>query len=218
MRDYDSQVQYFIDRHTGNCSVTSLSNVTRFLFEAERSESGELQLESPNQLFFLNNEFNFSYEGVSKVRGVDVDSWVSFGDSTSVGVTGNNITDATIEVFFTQPGYTVVTDRSESSDPVPWRLIVRGMISARNFSNPTQTITLNVSVESDVYDFSASEHSYDVFDVSQCFNYDQYHTLVLLFETPRVGIDFGTFRSNLRSEIMKLTNLKPLQVNNIHVS
>lgn len=214
VHDFDSQLQYVINRHVSSCNVTTLSQAYTgdVIFDGDDNP----RIASPGRFFFLNIGLNYSYEGVSTVRGVAVDSWVASVDSLQLNQY-TNLTDGVYEVFFTRPEYTVTTDRSAGESVIPWRVNWRGLLL---YSAPDYNMSgsMNVSYEMDFFDFSSSEPPYDAFDVSFCSDPDQSNTLALRFGVPREGIDFSTFRTNLRASIVAVTKLKPLQVNNIHVS
>ncbi len=209
VHDFESQLQYIINRHDGSCNITTLSQP--FLGDVELDEEGNANLISPRTIFFQHKDLNYSYEGVSTVRGVEVDSWIASPDFFQFNAV-SNITNGVFEIFFTRPGYNITTDRSAGASVVLWRIIVSGEVSNAIIGS------VNVSYEMDFFDFSTSEPPYDVFDVSVCFDPEESHTLLLLFEVPRLGIDFSTFRTNLRASLVNATGLRPVQVNNIRVS
>ena len=152
---------------------------------------------------------------MSTVRGVEVDSWISIRD-LQIWNPRVNLTDAIVEVFFTRPQYMINTVHSSGDSIIPWRFKTRGLVS---YLNGSEIIKVNISFQMDLFDFSAGEPPYDVFDTSKCLSSDQVYTLILAIKTSNVGIDFLQFRTNLRSSIIGyIPNLKPLQVNNIHVS
>lgn len=211
VHDFDTQLQYIINRHTSNCTVSTLDK--GFFGDLTKDEGGNPQLRPPNQLFFFRG-LNYTYKGVSTVRGVEVDSWIATSEFIVLSPV-LNITNGIYEVFFTRPGYTVSTDRSPGESMVPWRVIVTGTYYLDDDGNITSG---NSSFELDYFDFSASEPPYDSFDVSVCASAEESHTVVFVFETPVIGIDFSIFRTNIRKSIVQATKLKPLQVNNIQVS
>ena len=217
IHDFDSQVEYFIHRHTSNCTAQTLGSFPigeDILFD----EASMVSIASPNQLFLLSQDFNYTYEGVTTVRGVEVDSWISVREMETFNT--GNLTDGVFEIFFTRPEYSIRTDRSgDVGVPVPWRVNLRGLFSYFNFSTGQSVVMeRNVSFTSDFFDFAAGEPPYDAFDVSVCFNGDDLHTVIVYFNTTRVGIDFSTLRTNLRAGVVNVTGVRPLQVNNIHVS
>lgn len=151
------------------------------------------------------------------MRGVEVESWVSIRDAQVINPFVN-VSNAVYEIFFTRPGYRIQTDRSAGTEVVPWRMILRGVVTY--FVNVTTglTNTTNLNYVADYFDFSASEPPYDVYDTAVCFSGNQTHTVILVLPVPVEGIDFSILRTNLRAGLVKATNLKPLQVNRIQVS
>ena len=210
IHDFGTSVQYIVGNRIKNCSARPLEEFAPYFFDIGTDDGGNYQLVSPNNFFFLGNEFNYSYEGVSNVRGVEVDSWVSVRDFERVAG-AINLTDAIYEVFFTRPEWVYVTDRSIKSDPVPWRIKVTGTI---NFLN----ISLNQTFEMDFFDFSTEEPPYDVFDISSCSEPDDFYTLILIIPGQEKGLDFGQLRRNIRTSVSNYTGLRPLQIGNIQVS
>ena len=215
IHDFSTSVQYVVNNQVLECSAQSLDNASPYFYDIATDGDG-VQLVSPNNFFFLGSEFNYSYEGVSNIRGVDVDSWVSVRDFERVSA-AVNLTNGVYEVFFTRPGWIYSTDRSINSDPVPWRIIFTGKVNYRNISSNTFH-TRNGTYELDFFDFSTDEPPYDAFDISSCSAPDDYYVLVLLIPGNETGIDFGQLRRNIRTSVSDYTGLRPLQIGNIQVS
>ena len=216
IHDFSTSVQYAVGTRVRSCTAIPLKQVAPYFFDVATGDDGTLQIVSPNNFFFLGNEFNYSYEGVSRIRGVDVDSWVSVRNFERL-TSGINLTDAIYEVFFTRPGWVYSTDRSINTDPVPWRMKISGMISILNVSDNSTTITINGTFLRDYFDFSAEEPNYDAFDISLCSGPDDYHTILMLIPGQEKGIDFGQLRRNIRTSVSNYTGLRPLQIGNIQV-
>ena len=216
IHDFNTSVQYVISNQIVNCSARSLSEASPFFFDITTNNSDTPQLVSPNNFFFLGSEFNYSYEGVSSIRGVDVDSWVSVRDFERVAG-AVNLTDTVYEVFFTQPGRTYFTGRSVNTAPVPWRIKITGGVSILN-STDNSTVKFNGSYQADFFDFSTEEPPYDAFDISSCSAPDDFFTMILTIPGQERGIDFGQLRRNIRTSVSNYTDLRPLQIGNIQVS
>ena len=210
IHDLSTSVQYFINNQANNCSAASFEGYGPYLFDLTTDDSGTLQLVSPNNFFFLGNEFNYSYEGVSNIRGVDVDSWVSIRDFEKISLL--NYTDIIYEVFFTRPGWIYATDRSINTDPVPWRIKFSGSQYQEYIG------TSNTSFEMDLFDFSTDEPPYDAFDISSCSVPEDFYTMILIIPGQERGIDLGQLRKNIRTSVTNYTGLRPLQIGNIQVS
>lgn len=215
VHDFDTQVEYVINRHTSNCTVTSLSDGNLVDFDQIMDEEeGDVKLISPRQFFLLGDEFNYTYEGVTTVRGAKVDAWVSVNNFEHFS-RNSNLTDIIVEFFFTRPEYSLSSIHSAGEKAVPWAIKLSGVII--NFTD-TKPVSRKISFEVDIFDFSTNEPSYDIYDVSVCLSDDDVYTLVVFFNLPLEGIDLTMLRTNIRSSIIAYTNLKPLQVNNIQVS
>ena len=206
IHDFNTSVQYVINNRITKCSTHPLPQVSPLFFDVTTDNNGTLQLVSPNNFFFLGNEFNYSYEGVSNVRGVDVDSWVSVRDFEKVAE-AVNLTDTIYEVFFTRPGWIYATDRSINTDPVPWRI---KLVSTDNATKK--------SFEMDFFDFSTDEPPYDAFDISSCSDSEDFYTMILIIPGQERGIDLGQLRRNIHTSVTNYTGLRPLQIGNIQVS
>lgn len=213
VHDFDTQLEFLIFRHVSSCNVSVLSQ--SFGGDVIFDDDGNPQLITPSR-FFLLEGFNYSYEGVTRVRGTEVDSWIAVADFIRLSSYGN-LTDGVVEVFFTRPEYNIVTDRSADGMQVPWRVNLRGLVM---YDYPLLNVSgsMDVDYELDYFDFSASEPPFDAYDISVCFDSDESVTLGLRFEVALEGISFRTLRTNIRASLVAATKLKPLQVNNIHVS
>ena len=209
-------MQYVVNNRVSDCNAQSLKDSAPFFFDITTDVSDTLQLVSPNNFFFLGSEFNYSYEGVSNIRGVDVDSWVSVRNFEKF--TGAiNFTDIIYEVFFTRPDWVYTTDRSINTDPVPWRIVIDGTLNFPNFNDSSIT-KYNTTLEMDFFDFSTEEPPYDAFDISTCSAPDDFYTMILIIPGQERGIDFGQLRRNIRMSVSNYTGLRPLQIGNIQVS
>ena len=218
IHDFDTSVQYLVGTQVLNCSAQpfSQSQFTPFFPDIVSNDDGSFQLVSPTNFFFLGSEFNYSYEGVSNIRGVDVDSWVSVRDFERLAA-AVNLTNGVYEVFFTRPGWIYSTDRSINSDPVPWRINIVGGMSILNMTD-NSTFQVNGTFQLDYFDFSTDEPNYDAFDiVSLCAAPEDYHTILLIIPGQEKGIDFGQLRRNIRTSVSNYTGVKPLQIGNIQV-
>ena len=212
IHDLSTSVQYTIIDQATDCSVQSLEEYAPYLMDITISDEGTLQLVSPNNFFFLGSEFNYSYEGVSNVCGVDVDSWISVRDFERVADTVN-YTDVVYEVFFTRPDWIYTTDRSINTDPVPWHIKLSGTARYSEYIDAS-----NISFEMDFFDFSTDEPPYDAFDISSCSAPEDFYTIILIIPGQERGIDFGQLRRNIRTSVTNYTGLRPLQIGNIQVS
>ena len=213
VHDFTQGVQFRISQTTNKCVVTPLSNLTRGLRFDFDTNSDTPSIASPNQLLLLENFFNYSYEGVSTIRGIEVDSWVSVRDFESLP--GNvNLTNAVYEAFFTRPGVTLVNEHSVTTTPVLLRVKLSGDFYAivnNSIANFTQ------SFQYDLFDISTQEPPYDAYDVSSCYDVEDVVSLALRIPGQLTGFDLGDLRENIRVAISNYTGVFPLQVAGVNV-
>ena len=215
IHDFSTSVQYVVNNEVLECSAQSLDNASPYFYDIATDEDG-VQLVSPNNFFFLGSEFNYSYEGVSNIRGVDVDSWVSVRDFERVSA-AVNLTNGVYEVFFTRPEWYHITGSGVNRDPVPWRIKYTGTVNYLNASDNT-TAMINQTFEMDFFAFSTDEPPYDAFDVASCSAPDDYYTLVLFIPRQEETINLAQLRRNIRMGVSNFTGVRPLQIGNIQVS
>ena len=202
-------------------------NQTNTAFDGVASdEDSLLHLRSATDIFFAGDQYNYSYEGLTTIRGVEVEGWSSIRDRMVVNprVTFTNVL---YEIFFTKPGTAHISDYSISSDPAVWRIALSGNITGRT-TNGTLFNT-SVSFVNDLTGFSSSEPPLDVFDVLSCYQPTDYVEIGLGIPVSSSGtsslpsIDIGRFHGSLRSAItdyamsVGMPLATPLQINAIRV-
>ena len=214
VHDFNQGVEFRISQTTNKCVVTPLSNLTSSLRLDFDINSDTPSIASPNQLTLLENFFNYSYEGVSTIRGVEVDSWVSIRDFEALP--GNaNLTNAVYEVFFTRPGVTVVNEHSVTTTPVLLRAKLSGDFYAL-VNNSVASFTR--SLQYDFFDISTQEPPYDAYDVSSCYDVEDVVSVTLRIPGQLTRFDLGDLRENIRVAISNYTGILPLQVAGVNVS
>ena len=214
IKDFNLETQYTINRQHKNCSISPIKPEKSFDTVVE---DGVARLASPSDLLLLSNEFNYSYEGVSTVRGVEVESWISYREFEQVGAV--NLTDTIYEIFFTRPGWKLETliSVTDSGDSTLWRLKLTGTITFVN-SSTNLTQTQNFSSTYDYFGFSSGAPDLDVFDTSVCFPPSEYYIVTMFLPVENVQVDFSQLRRNVRSSVSSFTNVRPLQIGNIQVT
>ena len=212
IQDFNLITQYSINRQYRNCSINRIESP---LFDAVVVD-GEVTLSSPTQFFLLLDTSEYSYEGVSTVRGVQVDSWITYTDFKELD-SGANVSNTTHEMFFTRPKWSTGTHSSApSSEPTLWRSRFTGIVTYIN-STTNLTETQEFSVTYDYFAFNSGEPDLDVFDTSMCVPVGQFYTVVLLVPVEGVQVDFLLLPQNVRSAVADSTGVRPLQVGNIEV-
>ena len=215
VHDLNSSVQYVIGNQFHFCTVQPLQESAPYFWDLTTDDGGMLQLVSPNNFFFRGSSYNYSYQGATNVRGVDVDYWLSYRSFEQITPT-LNISNAYYQIFYTRSGWSFPNIQSVTNQPVPWRIAVNGTVSTVNRTD-NSSISYFTTFQMNLYEFSTDEPSYDAFDISSCSPPDDYYTVVLLIPGNETGIDFGQLRRNIRTSVTKYTGLRPLQIGNIQV-
>ena len=215
IHDLTASVQYVIGNQINFCVAQPLQDSAPYFWDIATDDGGTLQLVSPNNFFFRGNKYNYTYQGASNIRGVDVDSWVSYRSFEQIaGIF--NLTNAYYQVFFTRPGWSFPTVQSVTNQPVPWHIVINGTVSTVNRTD-NSTISYFTTFQMNLYEFSTEESPYDAFDISSCSAPDDYYTVVLFIPGNETGIDFGQLKRNIRTSVSNYTGLRPLQIGNIQV-
>lgn len=216
IEDFNEGVQYKINGRYGSCSIVPI-NASDSL--AEVGQDGMLHLQTIKNHFLREDDFNYTYEGVSKVRRVDVESWISLRDR-QVFNNYSVLTDGYVQVFYTQPNWSIVYAINRTTNmSVPWRFVIAG-----NFSLLSQEANSTYFVITDeVLEFKTEEPAdFDVFDVSVCFSPDQYTILQLTLPLPE-GINYSSLdhtllRSKVRLALSQAVNISTSRLGGINVS
>ena len=230
IHDFNLETQYIINRQLRNCSISAIKPERGF---DRVVEDGMARLASPRDLLLLTNEFNYSYEGISNVRGVDVESWISYREFEELGninltqpwisyrefeERGNiNLTNTLYEIFFTRSDWSIGTSSSPaSSQPSIWRIKLSGIF---DFINSTTSLTQseNFSSTFDFFGFSSGEPDKDEFDTSVCVSVSDYYIVILFIPIEGVQVDYSQLPRNVRSSLADFTKVQPLQIGNIQV-
>ena len=215
IHDFATSVQYVVSDNVRFCLTQPLSEAVPHFWDVTTDDNDDLKLISPNNLLLRGTEYNYTYQGATNIRGVDVDYWVSYREFEQI-TDSFNLSNAYYHVYFTRPGWILSNVRSVTSRPVPWRIVINGTVSKRSLSKDS-TLTYNTTIVTDISGFSTEEPPYDVFDVSACSAPDDYYTLGLIIPGREEGLDFGQLRRNIRTSVSNYTGLRPLQIGNIQV-
>ena len=212
IHDFNLETQYIINRQLRNCSISAIKPEQGF---DRVVEDGMARLASPRDLLLLTNEFNYSYEGISNVRGVDVESWISYREFEELG--NINLTNTLYEIFFTRSDWSIGTSSSPaSSQPSIWQIKLSGIV---DFINSTTNLmqSENFSSTFDFFGFSSGEPDQDEFDTSVCVSVSDYYVVILFIPIEGVQVDYSQLPRNVRSSLADFTKVQPLQIGNIQV-
>ena len=219
IRDSARSIDYIINRQLSNCTVIPHNDEAAYFQSLEGNSDLLAQLVTPADLLNFTQQFEYAYEGVTNIRGVDVDAWISMQPIGALRFTIGEVVvrNGTIELFFTRPGWRITSSRTVSIEPVLWRVCLSGVLLFINARDNTTTSEF-FSALYNVFDFSPEEPDFDVFDVSTCFSPSEYHVLSLAVPGQQQGLVFSQLRRNLRSAIVDFSKVQPLQVGDIQVS
>lgn len=218
IEDFNEGVQYYINSRYGSCSIAPINTVNSTVV-AEDAD-GTLHLEGLKEHFLRRDASNYSYEGVSQLRDVDTESWISLRNNQTLNKR-TIFNDGYIQVYYTQNTWSVVSSfNSSSNNTVPWEIVVVGTFTYR-LDNGTW-VTTNGTSTYHVLEFQTVEPDFDVFDASICFGIDQYSLLSLTFPLPAgtllTSLDHTQLKSKVRMALSQAVNIPASRIGGIHVS
>lgn len=211
IQDFNEGVQYSINSRYDSCSILPINATDSS--SVEIGIDGKLHLQTIKNHFFQKDKYKYVYEGVSQVRRVDTESWISLRDHevfNDIGV----LTNGYLEVFYTLPSWNIFSGLNKTTNiPVPWRFVIAG----QKANSSTYFI-----VTKEVLEFRVVEPNFDVFDASVCFSFDQYTVLRLILPLPNYvsysSMDHSLLRSRVRISICQAVNISASRIGAINVS
>ena len=209
IHDFELGLQYFINRGLSNCFIYPIANLNYSSYDVTSQPDGTNRQRTPTEFFRVGAGYNFSYEGMTRIRGIEADAWISVRDSFPVSL-NFELFNGTVELFYSRPGFRVTSLLSNSTTPVPVAINTTGAICSDD--GCTQ-----FSLFSTIYDFSTKEPEYDVFDTSFCTKPGKYRILSMKIPGHVLGADIGQLRRSIRLALTQYANLSLLQVANIKV-
>ena len=216
IEDFNEGVQYNINYRYGSCSVLPI-NATDSTAVATDSD-GRYNLDGIKEHFLRQDQYTYTYEGISQVRDVDTESWISLRNNEVIN-SRNNFTGF-LQVFYTSDWNIVNGFNSTSNMSVPWRVVLDGNFAHR-FDNGTIS-QFKQRNEYNMLEFQVAEPDYDPFDASICFGVNQFTllrlTLPLPDGTPYTSIDHSLLRTRIRLALSQATNISPTRFAGINVS
>ena len=216
IEDFNEGVRYNINSRYGSCDIIPI-NATNSI-ATEVGDDNMIHLQAIKNHFQRQDEYNYTYEGVSQVRRVDAESWISLRD----GEVFNNrtvLTDGYVQVYYTLPTWNITYGNNRTTNmSVPWRFVIEG-----NFSSLSQEFnTTYLVITEEVMEFRIEEPNFDVFDVSICFSIDQYTILRLVLPLPEgvgyTSLDHSLLRTKVRSTLAVAANISASRLGGIDVS
>lgn len=218
VEDFNTLTRYLVDKTNGQCVVNGIGpNDAGLVGYGVDSEAGTtVQMRTPQQFFLGVDDaaaFSFVYEGVTLIRDVMADAWITsrpferFSDTV-------NLTNSTYEIFFTSPQWNVFSIDSMNVNPAIMRLQWAGILNTPSGSS-------NFSQYVDFVGFADVQPGIDVFDMSaHCQGPSDYILLTMMvpgsIKTADTGMLTGSIRQNFINFARPL-NVRPLQIGNVQV-
>ena len=218
IEDFNEGVQYFINNRYGSCSISPIN--TTYSVAVGMYPNGTLRLQRLRERYKRENDSSYVYEGVSRLRDVDTESWISLIDRQAFD-SRTIFTDGYIQVYYTHPSWSFVSSsNSYSNMSVPWQYIVSGTYTYQ-LDNGTW-VTYNGTNEYHVLEFQTVEPDFDVFDVSICFGLGRrsqfWLTLPLPAGTSLASIDHTLLKSRVRTALSQAVNIPASRIGSLYVS
>ena len=218
IEDFNEGVQYFINNRYGSCSISPINPANSSAVAVY--PNGTLHLEGLKRHFLRQNDSAYSYEGMSRLRDVDTESWITFLNN-EVFSNRTILTDGYVQVYYTRPNWSVTSSyNSYSNMTVPWEYVVVGNYTHR--ADNGTWVTFNDTSVYHVLEFQTVEPDFDVFDASICFGVDQHSflslTLPLLAGVLFTSIDHTLLKSKVRMALSQAVNIPASRIGSIHVS
>ena len=218
IEDFNEGVQYFINNRYGSCDISPID--ANYSTAVAMYPNGTLHLEGLRQHFARENDSSYVYEGVSRLRDVDTESWISLIDR-QVFDNGTAFTDGYIQVCYTHPNWSISSGlNSRSNMSVPWQLVLSNDYTYQ-LDNGTW-VTYSFTLAYNMLEFQTVELDFDVFDVSICFGLGQYSrfrlTLPLPAGTSLASVDQTLLKSKVRMALSQAVNVPASRIGGIHVS
>ena len=213
IHDFELGVQYIIDRSLSQCKVKSLANATSS-YDVIIDQSGTTRLRTPTEFFRLGTSYNFSYEGSTRIRGIDADAWISVRDSFPLS-SESRVVNGTVELFYSHAHSNISSLYSTVNGPIPLAINLTGTFCSDTACTNSAELA---SYFLNIYNFFTEEPDFDVFDTSLCASPGQYEILSLIIPGHESGSGIWELRRAVRLGLTNWANLPALQVSDIKVS
>lgn len=210
IHDFNTGVQYVIDRVSGNCNRTWIPAITY--------DSNMNVMLGPNQLFHLDD--SFAFVGQRDTRGSVADLWTSTRSDLPDPATGGfqNFPKAVLEYYF-------VTTREETPEgKEEINVPLRGDVFVYNNSAANQVVAM---MTANFYDFSVIRLYTEIeFSVEECFEETDadWSYLVIAFPSSKSSVtdlvmkNIDEFRDQVFSLVVQQGSVSPTRIATVDVS
>ena len=203
---------------TGQCVVNGIgvNNAGLVGYGVDSEAGASVRMRTPQEFFLGVDDaaaFSFVYEGVTSIRGVASDAWITFRPYERFSNTVN-LTNSIYEIFFTVPQWNVFSLDSRNLNPAVMRLQWKGTLNTPGGSRP-------FSQYIDFVGFDDVRPPTDLFDTSaHCQNASDYVVMTMMVPGSIQTADTNALKDSIRQNFIKFAqplNVRPLQIGNMQV-
>ncbi|XP_063600344.1 uncharacterized protein LOC134776524 [Penaeus indicus] len=210
IHDFNTGVQYVVDRVSGSCNR---SWIPAFTFDSDMNT-----MLGPNQLFHLDD--SFAFVGQRDTRGSVADLWTSTRSDLPDAATGGfqNFPKAVLEYYFVTSQEETPEGKEEINVPL------RGDVFVYNNSESSEVVAM---MTANIYDFSVIRlYTETEFSVEECFEKTDadWSYLVISFPSSKGSVtdlvmkNIDEFRDQIFSLVVHKGSLSPTRVASVDVS
>ncbi|KAL5022491.1 hypothetical protein ScPMuIL_001646 [Solemya velum] len=203
MYDFNSGLQYYIDRTTWQCSVSHINNTfPAYLNTTAANISGEyvLTLRKPDPIFYGFSDY--TYSGKRTKRGIQCDCWAAVD---YVHVAGNPVASpVNHEICFMSSTIEDVTAGSSLLRNVPVQTTLY-------ISDLGRTTTYNY------FDYNVGPWDVSVFDISNCYDKSKHLRFQLQFPGTYDSKLHHAFVISAQKSLSTTMRVRPLRVQGLHL-
>ncbi|XP_056002711.1 uncharacterized protein LOC130049325 isoform X2 [Ostrea edulis] len=197
VHDFYTGVAYTIDTMRGNCTVGPIPQPS---FDAESVDNSHIRMTTPKE-FFNFDDNQYTYQGVKTVRDIDCDSWV--GLKANWPTPGIN---STWQWYFaTNQWVGVSTGTSQGGT------LVQVVIDVPS---------INIHLESNVFNFDTNNLDIFKFDISQCYVYRNRRKFQMEFPGDFKSAVYGNlhvFKSSILRRLRYTLGVSALRIANLNI-
>ncbi|XP_066270713.1 uncharacterized protein [Branchiostoma lanceolatum] len=212
VHDYNSGLEYLMSYNPENCSIRPISN---FSLEAaiDANDHTKVHMKTSYKLFHFDDK-DFTYEGVSRVRDIMTDVWVSREVNYDLPADSKYSTDFLYQWYFSADNWTTTTSQTMNQSQVPVRLRMKGSWKKNDASTPKES-----EFVFNMFNYDSGAQYLYRFDISMCFKEPGMKEAVF-FQMPGVYNnlvqgDKYRFYYGVQDAVAKAAGVHPLRVTSV---
>ncbi|XP_035669705.1 uncharacterized protein LOC118411506 [Branchiostoma floridae] len=212
IHDYNSGLEYLISYQPENCTIRPISNYS-FDADIDANDHTKVHMKKSYEMFHFDDK-DFTYSGVSRVRDIMTDVWVSREVNYHVPQGSKYSTDFTYQWYFSADNWKTTTRQTMNQSQVPVRLHMKGSWKRDETSTPRES-----DLVFNMFNYDSGEQFLWHFDISMCFK-DPSMQKPVFFQMPDLyndlirGDKYRFYRS-VQSAVAKAAGIHPLRVTNV---